>query len=230
VTRTIRRCAWAIGALFVFSSCSFFSPQPPLPRRAAIESTGSEEKFATLVQDEDIIYFPSESVALHSRSEAAWKLLDALRRQARSFAFGGDTIEAENDHRVFLAEIEKAGGVILPVRPPAQIRLDQLSRDFEPPPGNFERFAHGFWSRDLPEVKVRVAYEAALLAEQFAALKIVEHFQEHRDGKILVFLRREHLGHDYGVPYFVAQKTKARQLILNPQRHSDSGAGLLARQ
>jgi hypothetical protein len=230
VTLTIRRCAWLVAALSLFSSCSFFSPQPPLPRRAAIESTGSEEKFATLVREEDIIYFPSESVALHSRSEAAWKLLDALRRQGRPFAFGGDAIEAEGDHRVFLAEIEKAGGAILPLRPPAQTRLDQVSRDFEPPPGNFERFARGFWSRDLPEVKVRIAYEAALLAEQFAALKIVEHFRAHRDGKILVFLRREHLGHDYGVPYFVAQKTKARQLILNPQRHSDSGAGLLARQ
>jgi len=229
VTRTICRCASLVAALSFLSGCSF-SPQPPLPRRAAIEPTGSEEKFATLVQDEDIIYFPSESVALHSRSEAAWKLLDALQRQARSFAFGGDTIESETDHRVFLAEIEKAGGDILPLRPTAQAPLDQVARDFEPPPGNFERFARNFGQRDLPDVRVRAAYDAALLVEQFAALKIVEHFHEHRDGKILVFLRREHLGHDYGVPYFVAQKTKARQLILNPQRHSDSRAGLLARE
>jgi hypothetical protein len=229
VTRTIRPCAGLVAALSLFSSCSFFSPQAPLPRRAAIEPTGSEEKFATLVQDADIIYYPSESVALHSRAEAAWKLLDALRRQARSFAFGGDTIEGESDHRVFFSEIEKAGGDILLLRPPAQARLDQAARDFEPPPGDFERFSRDFWSRDLPEIKVRVAYEAALVTEQFAARKILEHFHEHPGGKILVFLRREHLGHDYGVPYFVAQKTKARQLILNPQRHSDP-AGLLARQ
>src|SRR5205085_2856255 len=151
VIQAIRPCAGLVAALSLFSSCSFFSPQAPLPRRAAIEPTGSEEKFATLVQDADIIYYPSESVA----------------------------------------------------------------RDF--------------WSRDLPEIKVRVAYEAALVTEQFAARKILEHFHQHPTGKILVFLRREHLGHDYGVPYFVAQKTKARQLILNPQRHSDP-AGLLARQ
>lgn len=65
------------------------------------------------------------------------------------------------------------------------------------------------------------------LAEQFAADKIADWSREHRNDKIVVFLRRERLGRDAGVPYFVAQKTKARQLILNPRRQS-TGPGLLA--
>lgn len=224
---------WARGflfaGLFLVSSCSFFSRQPPLPRRAAIEPTGSGEKFSALVEDADIIYFPSESVALDSRSEAAWKLLEALRRAGGSFALGWDLVGRDDEHRNFLAEAGKLGAEILPLRAPAQVAADEAFRGFEPPPGDFERFARRFPPRDFNEARLRSAYETELLAQQFAAAKISSHFREHREEKILVFLRRDHLGRDRGVPYFVAQKTKARQLILNPQRHPESGPGLLTR-
>jgi hypothetical protein len=222
---------WARGLLcagcFLVSSCSFFSRQPPLPRRAAIEPTGSGEKFGALVEEADIIYFPSESVALESRSEAAWKLLGALRRTGGTMAIGWDLVERDDAHRNFLAEAGKSGAEILPLRAPAQVVADETFRGFEPPPGDFERFARRFSPRDANEARVRGAYETALLAQQFAAAKISSHFREHREEKILVFLRRDYLGRDGGVPYFVAQKTKARQLILNPQRHPE--AGLLTR-
>jgi hypothetical protein len=197
-----------------------------LPRHAAIESTGSGEKFATLVQGADIIYYPSESVALGSRSESAWKLLAALQGESPSFAFGWDLLANDDDHRDFLAEAGKAGAEIIVLRAPAA--MDESFREFEPPPGDFERFSRRFGSREATETRMRAAYETSLVAEQFAAARIVEHFREHRSGKILLFLRREHLGRDHGVPFFVAQKTKARQLILNPQRHSQPGPGLLA--
>jgi hypothetical protein len=58
--------------------------------------------------------------------------------------------------------------------------------------------------------------------------EITAYFRQHHNDKALVFLRRERLGMGQGVPYLVAQKTKARQLILNPRRRSDSGAGLIA--
>lgn len=209
--------------LFLVSSCSFFSRQPPLPRRAAIEPTGSGEKFARLIEGADIIYFPSESVVLDSRSEAAWKLLDALRRTGGSFALGWDLVGREDEQRIFMAEAGKAGAEILPLRAPAQVETDETSRGFEAPPGDFERFARKFSTRDLNEARLRDAYETALRAQQFAAAKISAHFLEHRGEKILVFLRRDHLGSDRGVPYFVAQKTKARQLILNPERHQEPG-------
>ncbi|MEY2510765.1 MAG: hypothetical protein QOE26_1528 [Verrucomicrobiota bacterium] len=218
---------WARGflfaAFFLVSSCSFFSRQPPLPRRAAIEPTGSGEKFASLIEGADIIYFPSESVVLDSRSEAAWKLLEALRRTGGLFALGWDLVGREDEHRAFLAEAGKSGAEILPLRAPAQMETDETSPGFEPPPGDFERFARRFSTRDPSEARLRDAYEAALRAQQFAAAKISAHFREHRGEKILVFLRRDHLGPDRGVPYFVAQETKARQLILKPERHREPG-------
>jgi len=224
---------WARGLLcasfFLVSSCSFFSRQPPLPRRAAIEPTGSGEKFARLIEGADIIYFPSESVVLDSRSEAAWKLLEAVRRTGGSFALGWDLVGREDEHRNFLAEAGKSGGEILPLRAPAQMDADEISRGFDPPPGDFEVFVRRLSSRSLNEAMLRDAYETALSAEQFAAAKISAHFREHRGEKILVFLRRDHLGPDRGVPYFVAQKTKARQLILKPERHREPGPGLLTR-
>jgi hypothetical protein len=199
-----------------------------LPRRAAIEPTGSGEKFSMLIESADIIYFPSESIALDSRSEAAWKLLDALRRDASSFAVGWDLVANDDDHRDYLAEAGKASAEILALRPSGAAAGEDSVRGFEPPPGDFERFSRRFAARDLSEARLRAAYETALQAEQFAAARIVARFREHRGGKILVFLRRDHLGRDHGVPFFVAQKTKARQLILNPQRHSQPGPGLLA--
>jgi hypothetical protein len=217
------------AAFFLISSCSFFSRQPPLPRRAGIEPTGSGEKFARLIESADIIYFPSESVVLDSRSEAAWKLLEALRRSGGSFAVGWDLMGREDEHRTFLAEAGNSGAEILPLRAPAQTEADETSRGFELPPGDFERFARRFPTRDRNDARLRAAYEAALLAQQFAAVKISAHFREHRGEKILVFLRRDHLGPDRGVPYFVAQKTKARQLILKPERHREPGPGLLTR-
>jgi hypothetical protein len=182
------------AAVSLLSSCSFFSRQPALPRHAAIESAGSDEKFAGLIEDADIIYFPSESVALGSRTEPAWRLLEALRRNQSSFAFGWDWAGTDRDHRDFLAEAGKSAARILALCAPSQIRDD------------------------------------ALLIEQSAAAEIAAYFGQHRGEKILVFLAREHLGRDHGVPYFVAQKTRARQLILNPKRPKPSGAGLLARK
>lgn len=222
---------WARGLLcagfLLVSSCSFFSRQLPLPRRAAIEPTGSGEKFASLIEGADIIYFPSESVVFDSRSEAAWKMLDALRRTGGSFALGWDLVGREEEQRNFLAEAGRSGAEILPLRPLAQMEADETPRGFEPPPGDFEVFARRFSSRDFNEAKLRDAYETALRAQQFAAAKISAHFREHRGEKILVFLRRDYLGSDRGVPYFVAQKTKARQLILKPERHREPGHGLL---
>lgn len=229
MTPSIWARALLCAGVCLVSSCSFFSRQPPLPRRAAIEPTGSGEKFAALVQEADIIYFPSESVALESRSGVAWKLLEAMRRHAGPFALGWDLTSRDSQHRDFLGEAGRSGAEILSLHAPEQATTAEAVGEFEPPPGDFERFVHRFLPRESNETRLRGAYDAALLAEQFAAAKISSHFREHRGEKILVFLRRDHLGRDYGVPYFVAQKTKARQLILNPQRHREPGPGLLAR-
>ena len=187
-------CAFVGAALFLLPGCGYFSHQPPLPRRAAIEHSGSEEKFATLIQDADIIYFPTESVALHSRSEAAWKLLDTLRGRGGSFAVGWDWTGDEGDRRDYFDEANKSGAEILA----------------------------------LNDAKWRARNDTAVSADQFVADEITAYFRQHHNDKVLVFLRRERLGMAQGVPYLVGQKTKARQLILNPRRRSDSTGGLIA--
>jgi hypothetical protein len=169
------------------AGCSFFDREPPLPRRAVIEAGGSDEKFAGLLEEADIIYFPTEAAAFGSHSDPAWKLLDALRRDAGSFAMAWDWTNNERERRDYLAEAGKAGAYLMALN---------------------ETGANG---------------------DQFAADKIASYFREHRNEKVLVFVRRERLGLGQGVPYLVAQETKARQLILNPRKSSASGARLLAR-
>ncbi len=170
----------AVGFL---SSCSFFHREPPLPRRAVIEAGGSEEKFAGLIEEADIIYFPSEAAVFGSHSDLAWKLLAALRSRGDKFAIGWDWSGNESDRHDFVIEAGKPGARVL-------VLSD---------------------------------------ANQLVADKIASYFGEHRNDKILVFLRRERLALGQGVPYLVTQQTKARQLILNPRKSSASGARLLAR-
>jgi hypothetical protein len=194
VKRSLSAIALFSFALFLASSCTYFVRQPALPRREAIEPAGSEEKYAVLVQGADIIYFPNESVMLHSRSDAAWKLLEALRGRGGSFAVGSDWSGNESDRRNYLDEAGKGGAEIL----------------------------------TLHEAKWRAQNDAALSADQFVADSIATYVLKHPNDKILVFLSRERLGLGEGVPFLVGQKTKARQLILNPRKRSESGARLLA--
>ena len=180
-TKNVQRLVLIAIAVLSLSGCSLFHREPPLPRRAVIEAGGSEEKFAGLIEEADIIYLPSETALFASRSEPAWKLLTALGLSGSSFAIGWEGSSAERDRRDFFNEVSKSGGQVL--------ALDG--------------------------------------SDQLVAEKIASYFQEHGSNKVLVFIRRERLGLGQGVPYLVAQQTKARQLILNP-RKSSSGARLLA--
>ena len=213
-----------VAAATVSTSCSFFSRQPPLPRQAAIEpNKADDEKFAELVQSADIIYYPSEAVTLRARSEAAWKLLEALDRDGGSFALGWDSISGEQ--QVVLDEWSNrsaAQGSAMP-----RLHLDAA-------PGEEEN-CHAF----LRAANKRGAHVLALgrpsaiiatqSSEEFAAARIADYFRQHRGEKILVFLRRTQLDRNHGVPYFVAQSTKARQVVLNPRPNSVRRGRLLAR-
>ena len=100
---------------------------------------------------------------------------------------------------------------------PNVVARPEFPHGFHPPPGDFERFAERFSAARMNETGLRAAYEAALLVEEFAADRIFGYFREHRDEKLLVFVDRRHLENNRGVPYFVAQKIKARQLVLDSQ-------------
>ena len=180
--------------LIFCSSCGFFSRPPALPRHAAIEfatDSGGDDKFALLVENADIIYFPTELVGPPRSSESSWKLVEALQRNGGRFALGWDLIGGKESEtcRAFLREAGKRGA-------------------------NF--------------MALRAESETALLHEEFAAERIAGYFREHRDEKLLVFLHRRHLGNNRGVPYFVAQKIKARQLVLDSRQHPPESPRLLA--
>jgi hypothetical protein len=87
-----------------------------------------------------------------------------------------------------------------------------------------ERDRHNFDSEaGKPGARVLMLSEP----DQLVAEKIASYFREHRNDKILIFIPRGRLGLVGGVPYLVAQQTKARQLILNPTK-SLSAPRLLA--
>jgi hypothetical protein len=213
-----------LAAGLLGGGCSFLSRQPPLPRQEAIESRkADDEKFGELVQSADIIYFPSESVTLRAQSEAAWKLLEALDREGGSFALGWDSISGEQ--QVVLDEWSNRSGSNDSAMP--RLHLDAV-------PGEEEN-CHAF----LRAASKRGAHVLALgrptanistqSSEEFAAARIADYFRQHAGEKILVFLRQTQLDRNHGVPHFVAQSTKARQLVLNPRRNSVRRGRLLAR-
>ena len=268
-----RACLMALVA--ACASCAFFYKQPALPKHAAIESRETpqaDEKFAALVQNADIIYYPAELPGSASRSEPAMKLVDALQRSGNAFAIGWDLISGEEQAlldqwtmrqlspenlisrlhlsgtarerencRALLSETKESGvrflalqcpaGLLAAARPeatPDALARPEVPRGFHPPPGDFQRFTERFLTaRGMNETGLRAAYEAGLLAEEFAADRIVGHFREHRDEKLLIFVHRCHLGSACGVPYFVAQKIKARQLVLDSQPRRSSRSQLL---
>jgi uncharacterized iron-regulated protein len=111
--------------------------------------------------------------------------------------------------------------------PDAQARAE-IPRGFRPQPDDFRRFAERSLSRGLTETQLRAAYEAALLAEECAAERIIGYFRDHRDEKMLIFVHRQYLESARGVAYFVAQKIQARQLVLDAGPRRSSRSQLLA--
>ena len=70
-------------------------------------------------------------------------------------------------------------------------------------------------TRDLRDGNIPKSYRIHLMAKLFAAEKIVTYMKAHPGGRILIFLRRRDLEGTGGVPDFVTQKIKVRQLILD---------------
>jgi hypothetical protein len=191
----------------------------------------ADAKFTALVQNADIIYFPSEAVGSSGRFESAWKLVEALQRDAGSFALGWDAIGGEEQPLLDRwAKGQVAADEVIP-----SLSLHGSAREIE----ICRRFlreaaplgVHILALRQPGEQKTAStegADDGVLPAEQFAAAKIARYFQANRGEKILVLFRRAHLGRDHGVPYLVAQKARLRQLILDSRSSPASGASLLA--
>lgn len=220
-----RGCCLVLAAALLCGGCSFFQRPPPLPRQAAIElKNAGDEKYDALVEGADIIYYPSESVALGKRSDAAWKLLEALHRSGGSFALGWDSISGEQ--QVVLDEWANRSAAN--TGPMPRLHLDAAPEEDE----NGHVFLRAASKRGAHVLALgRPAADIATQSsEEFAAGRIADYFRQHRGDKILVFLRRAQLDRHHGVPRFVAERTKARQLVLNPRPNAVPGARLLARR
>jgi uncharacterized iron-regulated protein len=219
-----------IALLASCPSCAFFYRQPALPKHAAIEAMETpqtDEKFTALVQKADIIYFPTELLGPPPRTEPATKLVGALQRNGDSFAIGLDLLGG--DEQTLLdqwARRELSTEKLIS-------RLHFFGTEHERENGRaLVDEAKGWDTRFLalrcPADVAATRSEAPLLVEEFAAERIVGHFREHRDRKLLIFVHRRHLGSTRGVPYFVAQKIRARQLVLDSQTDRSSRSQLLA--
>jgi hypothetical protein len=215
-----------IALLASCPSCAFFYRQPALPKHAAIEAREtprSDEKFTALVQGADIIYFPIELLGPPSRNDPATKLVDALRRNGSAFAIGLDMIGGEE--QALLDQWAKrelsTEDLISQIHLSGTPRERENSRAFLGQAKDWGvRFLALRWPADV--------FAAAQSAEEFAAERIVGHFRRHRDNKLLILIHRRHLGGDRGVPYFVAQKIKARQLVLDSETDRSARPQLLA--
>lgn len=216
------RQACLTATLLSCSSCAFFSRPPALPQHAAIETKATplaDARFAALVQNADIIYFPTELLGPGLSSGPAAKVMDALQGSGNSFAIGWDFIAVEE-----------------------QALLDQWANGEIATEGLFTRLHLCGTERErekdralLVEAKKWRARFLALRSPgdmraeiEFAAQRIVGQFREHRDEKLLIFLGRRHLETTSGVPHFVAQKIKARQLVLDSDPDRSSRTQLLA--
>jgi hypothetical protein len=138
------------------------------------------------------------------------------------------TGRAREHCRAVLRDARLAGVRHLAVRAPAallaSVRAGTISPDdvrrissgFTAPAGGLELYVEGMSStRGASQADVAGSYRAHVLAQQFVAGQIVDHFSgAGAGGKLLVFLRREDLVAGQGVPHYVAQKTDLRQVIL----------------
>jgi len=227
-----RACLSAVA--LASASCGFFQSQPALPKHAAIESRvtpEADEKFDVLVQNADIIYLPTELFESATRPDPAWKLVEALQRRGGPFAIGFDLIDGDGQSSLdewmrpqvstdrLLSRLSFSGTArerencraLLSETKRRSARFLALGRPLERP-------------ATRPQTPSREVYETE---EEFAAARVAKTFSEHSDEKLLVFVRRRHLGSASGVPYFVAQKIKARQLVLDSRQHPAPRSPLL---
>lgn len=197
-----------------------------MPRHAAIEAREtpqSDEKFAALVQDADIIYFPVELLGPASRHDPATRLVEALQRHGSAFAIGLDLIGGEDQALLDRwAKRELSTETLI-----SEVHLSGTPRERENCRALLGQ-AKDWGVRFLALRSPVDVLAGAQSAEEFAAERIVEHFRRRRDNKLLILVHRRHLGSDGGVPSFVALKIKARQLVLDSETDRSSRAQLMA--
>lgn len=90
-----------------------------------------------------------------------------------------------------------------------------LPRGFSPPRGGLESYAERLRGRSPGDAALSASYRVEVLRQQFIAERIVRQLRAAGKGsKLVVFLSGSNLRPESGVPFYVAQKSRVRQLVL----------------
>lgn len=215
------------------------------------------DEFMRVVERAEVFYLAADRAGWALRDESGWKLIEALRRSG-TFAIGWDAIineqqplldEAprtrvaaedalsritflgsplEREHgRELLRRTHLLGVAQLALRFPPQI-LEKLRRG-EPLNGSEREVLPAGFKAPEASGESPADERTALVSSEFTAEAIVRRLQTHPGEKLLVFLNRNELEAAHGAPFFVAQKSNARQLVLESKQPSESRARLLTR-
>lgn len=101
-----------------------------------------------------------------------------------------------------------------------------MPRGYAPPPGGFDAYAERMAASDRGNASLARLYEIELVRRQFAAETIVA-YRRRTGGKLLAFCSEADLDGNNGIPYFVAQKINARQLVFGTDQPRAGRAPLL---
>ncbi|MGI8435493.1 MAG: ChaN family lipoprotein [Chthoniobacterales bacterium] len=99
---------------------------------------------------------------------------------------------------------------------------------YSTPPRGFELFADRLSaSSNSNEQLPERTYRGQVASQQFMAERIVRQFRSGPPGRLLIFLHSSDLDLRQGVPRYVGQKLKARQLVLDSSGNSSARPKLL---
>jgi hypothetical protein len=196
-----------------------FSGNPPLPRHAEIETAMTPthpDEVSDIVARAEIFYLPADRIASGRGGGAGARMLAALRRAGAPVAVGWAVIDATeqgalddwNASRISIDEIASRLSVASSLERDDCRSLLRSSRDA------------GARSIAL-RCNDTIAEGSACTADN-----IVREFRALQSGKLLVIAERRYIEVPRGLPFFVGEKLKVRQLILD-SRAVDSGPNRL---
>ncbi|MGI8820248.1 MAG: hypothetical protein ACR2ID_05190 [Chthoniobacterales bacterium] len=261
VSRFLRTVFVALAfACALFSQgCGSFPGNPPLPKQASIEHGArptAETDYSAVVENADVIYFPSDRAAFGSRAEPAALLLDAMQRAGTPFAIAWDIVDvsqqplleqiaaaptsAARDEVIARLEIGGSGRARehcrSVLRDPRFATVRQIPLRWTAAMAAMLESGQRLSAveeRELPHgftSPESASGRTRAVMQQFAAEQIVRHFNTSAaPGKLLVFLQHADLAAGQGVPFYVAQKLSVRQLVLDSQDASRRQPSLLTR-
>jgi uncharacterized iron-regulated protein len=100
---------------------------------------------------------------------------------------------------------------------PEEERL--LPRGYTTPAQGFENYVERFASPQTSDPQLAQSYRAEVALREFAAETIVQYLRAAGpDKKLLIFADGNDVENGHGIPFYVAQKVQARQLVLGSPR------------